>query len=281
MYGLWIHSFPEPFRNQFSINTFLCPSRHSAQDGVLVLANSDFSNETQSLGGTRSDYIIPGVVDQNGWEDTSKVGAWMDVGSSRTDQVKVNGRHNPFCPISIESYVDTVAGNCNNGSNAANPLNKLENGKGGAYPRVTSYRLDTTFTTWKDGSSNQIIFGEKHVPGWAVGKSDIISAGWDSGLTHNPPQPCALVGNLSRYWSNGVREVIHFAKGPYDPATLDPTQKRYDGDSLVDYTWGSAHPNVVNFLLGDGSVQSFSVTTSGEVMSALGNTDDGNVVTRP
>jgi prepilin-type N-terminal cleavage/methylation domain-containing protein len=281
MYGLWIHSFPESYRNQFAVNTFLCPSRHSGKDAVLMLADNEWKDETKSLGGTRSDYIIPSVIEQYGWAKPEKTGSWMDVGSTRTDEIKADAKHNPFRSITIRTYVDTIAGNCNNANNAENPLNKPENGKGGAYPRVTSYRLDTTFTSWKDGASNQIIFGEKHIPLWAVGRSDPIAATWDSGLTHNPPLPCALVGNLSRYWSNGVREVIHFAKGPYDPATLDPNHKRHDGDSNVDYTWGSAHPGIVNFLFGDGSVHPFSVTTSGVVMSALGNTDDGEVVTIP
>ena len=45
--------------------------------------------------------------------------------------------------------------------------------------------------------------------------------------------------------------------------------------------FGSAHPNVVNFLFGDCSVRSLSVTTPAKIPACLGTVNDGETVSLP
>ena len=45
--------------------------------------------------------------------------------------------------------------------------------------------------------------------------------------------------------------------------------------------FGSVHPGVVNFLLGDGAVRSLPITTPPGILARLGTVNDGNTVTLP
>jgi len=45
--------------------------------------------------------------------------------------------------------------------------------------------------------------------------------------------------------------------------------------------FGSAHPGIVNFLIGDGAVRAFPLTTPSRIIGALGTVNDGNNVQMP
>jgi len=45
--------------------------------------------------------------------------------------------------------------------------------------------------------------------------------------------------------------------------------------------FGSAHPGVVLFCFGDGSVRSVALTTPANILAALGTVNDGTTVTLP
>ncbi|MDR3183001.1 MAG: DUF1559 domain-containing protein, partial [Planctomycetaceae bacterium] len=265
----WLLSLPEEQQKLFSINTYLCPSRHSGQDGVAIPAT--LPNDSAVHGGARSDYIMPSVV--RGAEDgysaavngevpaafafsgAGDCNKWCDISSSRADQVGRARRQNPFVPMVVTDAIADATGNVNNAANATRDLNTY--GCGGAYPRVKSWISGSDFATLADGTSNQIILGEKHVPSWAIGKTDNVSLTWDNNfLSQNPPTATAFCGNLSQYLGSTGEAVIHFASGPGDPATMDSTKNRTDTgpDGGANRCWGSAHTGVANFLIGDGSV---------------------------
>lgn len=98
-----------------------------------------------------------------------------------------------------------------------------------------------------DGLSNTIFVGEKHVP--------INSFG-------NPPDTSIYNGdNGGSHRQAGVGAPL--AKGPNDP-----------GSSV----YGSWHPSICQFVLGDGTVRSLRVSIDLVTLGYLANREDGNVV---
>ncbi|GHT14018.1 hypothetical protein FACS1894170_10610 [Planctomycetales bacterium] len=156
------------------------------------------------------------------------------------------------------------------------------------YPRVLVWTSQTSFETWADGTSNQVIFGEKHVPSWAVGQSSLPGSSWDSGIMSYMvtagDREGYIAGNCSLYrnfdvtgLTNEDNKLIHFASGANDAETADTTHSRTGTDEHLygDRCWGSAHNGTVNFLFGDGTVQSFPTTTDGVTLYRLAHISDG------
>jgi len=131
---------------------------------------------------------------------------------------------------------------------------------------------------WSDGSSNQLIFGEKHIP---TGHEFICEAPgrpWDCTYTHSSGD-----NHSSRTW-NVARPVHHpDARGAPDPMTRSPSDFvgiEYPHRAQL-FTFGSAHPGICMFLLGDGAVRPVSISTSREIMFSLADVSDGRTVTLP
>jgi hypothetical protein len=51
--------------------------------------------------------------------------------------------------------------------------------------------------------------------------------------------------------------------------------------SSYDWRFGSYHPDICNFLLGDGSVRGIGIPTSTKVLMALSDVSDGETVSIP
>jgi prepilin-type processing-associated H-X9-DG protein len=121
-----------------------------------------------------------------------------------------------------------------------------------------------------DGTSNQIIFGEKHIP---IGKIGICTS---SGLTDlGDIQDCS-------YLVTGNRRVSGSAAKFYvDASTViginRPTDSNSDSRTGI-YGFGSYHSGVCQFLFGDGAVRAISVTTSTQPLVNLSQVDDGQSI---
>ena len=87
-------------------------------------------------------------------------------------------------------------------------------------------------------------------------------------LMQSRRQPATPEGVLS--WAGRV-----LARGPSDYATDDAR------GIVGHYAFGSYHPGVCNFTLGDGSVQAFSVTTDPQLLVYLTVVNDGHSVAVP
>jgi len=131
---------------------------------------------------------------------------------------------------------------------------------------------------WEDGASNQIVLGEKHVPS--------ATMGYCTELWFQQPDCTALTATM--WGSTGLARRIHpqirLASGPNDFAPPDPnaTTNQAGYDPNQGYHFGSYHPGVCHFLIGDGAVKSFSNTTSpADVLLPLAHVYDGKVVTIP
>jgi hypothetical protein len=172
-------------------------------------------------------------------------------------------------------------------------------------PYVTSWSPRDEMTGWwADGTSNQIVLGEKNIPTWAVNKTDSVSKGWDGGIlgaggAHEeegmhynlgrmvPPkdgygQEAAMFANGGTYryatggnpWSSSANIVTLVGKVP-DQLSI----KMLRGCSRG---WGGEHAgNICVFLLGDGSVHSFPFTTNTSVLYRFTNVNDGTPVSMP
>jgi hypothetical protein len=104
------------------------------------------------------------------------------------------------------------------------------------------------FAEIKDGLSNTILIGEKHVPWGSIGL-----APWDCGMFdgHNP--------------SCNTRPA-----GPLFPVAAS--------DNDTGWTFGSWHPGICQFVFCDGSVQVLSNTIDPVLLGLLAQRDDGQPV---
>jgi prepilin-type N-terminal cleavage/methylation domain-containing protein len=111
------------------------------------------------------------------------------------------------------------------------------------------------FASVSDGLSNTIFVGEKHLDPKHLGESD----GWADGCIYNGDQPATFTR------LGGI--LLQMATAP--DAGFPP------GEHPV---WGSAHPGVANFVLGDGSVHVYDVNMNGDVLYRLCSRIDGQAV---
>jgi prepilin-type N-terminal cleavage/methylation domain-containing protein len=125
-------------------------------------------------------------------------------------------------------------------------------------PKVlATWTSQTTFERITDGLTNTFFVGEKHVPLGQFGINDPndINGTAGDGSTYNGDDPwCA-----SR------------AAGPHYPLALSPTDPFRSN-------FGSYHPQICQFLMGDGSVRGISVSTSGSILSLLAQRADGKPI---
>ncbi len=105
-----------------------------------------------------------------------------------------------------------------------------------------------TMASIVDGASNTILSGEMHVPRGKLGKS---------------PEDAFIF--------NGDN-LFGFARigGPTIPITSDPAA---EGNALT--AWGSWHPGICNFALGDGSVRGIASSIDTDLLGRLCNRKDG------
>ena len=141
---------------------------------------------------------------------------------------------------------------------------------------------------WKDGTSNQLVFGEKHVPSSLVGQCGGGIRGGDCSYlssehfgTATAFRTCALgsidpvdPGNPSRFLTQ-------------NPGLEWPIQKGNEfatsgGLAINTLSFGSAHPGICNFLVGDGSVHSITNTVAvNPVLISLSMVNDGRSTALP
>ena len=241
-----------------SVSTLRCPSRRG---GGAVMANSGLTGNTEMTSGPQGDYgivitFIPTLPASSGtttwyW----KIGSNNTVGASAGHLVSSD--LSPFRPALL------TAGDGN------------------------TWQPRDSMSWWQDGTSNQILFGEKHIPVTLVG---LCSA--EGAAPGEPEGDCSYlnfgerkVRSVSRIFmqeGTGMAAAptftyITLAKGPDQPITTGTTMRTDQ--------FGSFHPGIVNFLLGDGAVKAITVTTPNSAtypfLFSLGRVDSGAVVSLP
>jgi prepilin-type N-terminal cleavage/methylation domain-containing protein len=216
-----------------SVETFICPSRSRTLPAITP-DTTPTSNELSRRMGPLTDYAFVSMYKDGAWWDFTNAGSSTGLDSN----------HGPFRKGCFT----------------------------GTEPTIQNFSLRDTMTWWSDGSSNQLLFGEKHfsltnfVGRWNT--SDV--SGNTSDTSYLMLYPLAGVMGLTRV----VHDSRHGSLGIWRMAD--------DTTSLEPFLWfGETHPGVCNFLIGDGSVHSIGVTTSGEILAKLADVRDGEPASLP
>jgi hypothetical protein len=139
---------------------------------------------------------------------------------------------------------------------------------------ISDWEYRDTMAWWADGTSNQLCFGEKFIPAWAIGSTAGNSNYWDGAWYQTGNSKSAY--NVARCVWDTPRL---FGRSPNDSNRA--TDSAPDASDEATESLGSHHPGIVNFLLGDGSVRSVDIVTRPMIMVYLTNTQDGTVAALP
>jgi hypothetical protein len=139
---------------------------------------------------------------------------------------------------------------------------------------IRNWELRDSITWWNDGTSNQFIFAEKHIPTWALTSTTNQADSWNGGYQFTYDGNAA--SNIARVVST---DADLFARSPASSNTANETNEPQTREGRE--TLGSSHSGIVNFLLGDGSVRAIAITSRPTIIWQLTCVDDGNVAAIP
>ncbi|MDR1268199.1 MAG: DUF1559 domain-containing protein [Planctomycetaceae bacterium] len=242
-----------------ALSIYRCPSSHSG--------NVDKTSGT--MRGPTGDYVVlvTRTDPANTSVDTGTTRAWWHTYNRATTTSTDTGSNyaNPslfFSPFRLPVLTF--------GNPAADGFTLSHDTIGG----ITDWEYRDTMAWWSDGTSNQLCFGEKFIPAWAIGSTTGNSNYWDGAWYQTGNSISAY--NVARCVWNTPRL---FGRSPNDSNRA--TDSAPNASDEATESLGSSHPGIANFLLGDGSVRSIDVTTRPMIMLYLTNTQDGNVAALP
>ncbi|MDR1140792.1 MAG: DUF1559 domain-containing protein [Planctomycetaceae bacterium] len=181
--------------------------------------------------------------------------------------------------------------NSNQNHNGSFRTAMIEAGPVGSY-QVVSYHPVDSFSWWQDGTSNQVIVAEKHIPTymfkkcytesftaatqqeqWLLDCSYLSAFGGDGGASR---------GDIAAHaWVDSLMATNDRATGSYTgrPIARNDTEiptgtNRFSIDVAVPVL-GSAHPGSLNILLGDGAVRSVAKNVNVNILARMSIVDDG------
>ena len=138
-----------------------------------------------------------------------------------------------------------------------------------------------TFAWFVDGSSNQFLVGEKHIPISVLGQCGRGTLGWDRRETYSGD--CSYL-SLGVWGINSSGRSFMTWEGE---KTLARGPNAFISSAAADYVpthhynFGSHHPGIVNFLIGDGSARTVSTGTSHHVLRAYAQVNSRQAVSLP
>jgi len=157
----------------------------------------------------------------------------------------------------------------------------MTQGNAGVY--ISRWELDQDISRWEDGTTNQFLFAEKHIPSWALRGFGDRANSWHGGyqMAYSNESANNIARIIAQYTPASSSTVNYrmFARGPDDPNSADPSRQPNNGAGWE--ALGSSHPGIVNFLLGDGAVRPVSISTQSAIVYSLTRVDDGASVALP
>ena len=248
----WTNGIDDARRSSFTISAYVCPSRQSP--GKVKM-------EWEDLKGPVNDYCMPVVwSDNTAWDWWAYVTGIGNQGHGRS----IGDNVSPFRPP-----ISTLATIVQNDDPIWRPY------------FISSWTWRDTIARFRDGTTNQIILLEKHIPAWAIDGESFIANAYNGGVLK-------LGSGLDSLYSAAkpiTTNAYLIARGPQEPQTRDePTGSGLNeahGYMESKAHIGSAHPGSFNTLFGDGSVHTFPVTTPATTIFRLCHVIDGESVTLP
>ncbi len=157
-----------------------------------------------------------------------------------------------------------------------------------------------TMAWWADGSSNQTLIGEKYIPQDVFEKCDtklemplfnISGTAFGSSQNRKVKIDCtvwSLHDTSATFGSPARNRAANFsdtagmilARGPAQ-YTTSPAGGTMDDWPSMFFCFGSWHPGICHFVLGDGSVRAFNVMTDPYILVKFACVDDGNPTESP
>jgi hypothetical protein len=175
-----------------------------------------------------------------------------------------------------------------------------------------NWRPGANLSRWQDGSSNQFIIGERHIPQSKSGKSEWTAtppAVWDGSYLNasmgngfniarfvHAPRPGAVEGTSpydkyyyihlppSRNCGDSQDDLINFKNQHTKSSCVNNTDEldmaALNGQLMsafntLNFRFGSPHTSVINFAIGDGSCRSIGWGADIQVLTNLSDVDDG------
>jgi type II secretory pathway pseudopilin PulG len=235
-------------KQQFLISSYDCPSRRSGKRLNQVYPGG---TDDEFGAGTHHDYAMTVFL----VEASTTYGMWWFWGSNNSGS------------SSQYEHPSSYAGPLRPGVMANDNI---------------SWEERDTFAWWADGTSNQLVLGEKHIPSNRLeyyGNDRKYSGDnqWIIILNNNGSKVSPARGATTSYSFKPIaRSSEEYSDDTYGPGLGDAWTNRN-----VIYQFGSYHPGICNFLLGDGSVRAVPVTCPTGTLNALVRVNDGAVVTLP
>jgi hypothetical protein len=230
-----------------SVTSYRCPTRRGAENAVYEGSSTD----TTDCPGPLGDYAIP-VMASDFW-------FYHFVPTTNSH---INSH---FGPLRVAEITTIKA-------SGTRDYSKWE-------PRDTMAWLS-------DGTSNQFLVGEKHIPIGRVGISKTGSAG-----TTNQCYTADMTYITTGRWAAGAARSIksnYYALAGFSDFVDDKDSSgtyincvnaNHDGSGRSGhYGFGSWHPGICSFSLADGSVRPFPNTTSDAILRAFGQVTDGGEI---
>jgi prepilin-type N-terminal cleavage/methylation domain-containing protein len=268
-----------------AVSVYACPTRRGrgphiaarendrmdAQDADRLLALSNYNEPSRGPQGDYGMVFTTRNGNQHRW-----FGLYLNDAESYADQygpfrVAV---HNPVWPLGVWDGGSVTAQH---------------------QPRLQSWSPRDSFTWWRDGTSNQFITGEKHIPPSALGRCRGSDDDGDDGRRYR--SDCSIL-NAGQWRSVSAGRVLQYGRdlsnnnvrgwalaqpndGDRPNAAGRYRHGAFDDSGGTAFGFGSWHPGTCQFLLGDGAIRSVSVTTPIEILAALSDVSDGTSVSLP
>jgi hypothetical protein len=240
-------------------STYVCPTRRDGNGPFMY--TYDITGWGGNLRGPQSDYAM--VV---AFQEVVATSSWTE----HANAINEHAVKNQFGPFRV-AVVPLTNGPATDGDSHT------------AY-NYKSWQPRDTFAWMSDGTSNQLLIGEKFIPLRRLGPSHDPDNGGHRAYSADATYI------MSGSWKVGAARALQTgvdADGPYGfllarPGEFEGTTSVYTTPEPVnDYGFGSSHPGICNFGLGDGSVRAIAVTTPDRTLARLSNCTDGIPTTVP
>ena len=267
------------FRQGSAIAGYVCPSRRSVSNARNAVPSGAYS-------------AAGGLHDETTWG--SMAGPCTDyavVITVRRGALPASGAWHDFFRVDQANHADRQAGAVRHAIHQSGT-------------DASTWAPRDSFSRVSDGLSNQLIMGEKHLHSEAIGRcerDDDGSAGPNGDANYRRyVRDCSYMGyGLARGYPGF--QPIRRSTGSGDPRPTDGTTNwsadinnirrpnehggtRCPGGSHChpnDIGFGSFHPGICQFVIGDGAVRSFNITTPTSILGPLADVSDGNSVAIP